>query len=26
MVVFFDPPDAVKEFGVKVVDAKDPPR
>ncbi|WP_428567909.1 MAG: DUF3426 domain-containing protein [Solidesulfovibrio sp. DCME] len=26
MVVFFDPPDAVKEFGVKVVDAKDPAR
>ena len=26
MVVFFDPPEAVKEFGVKVVDAKDPPR
>lgn len=26
MIVFFDPPEAVKEFGVKVVDAKDPPR
>ena len=26
MMVFFDPPEAVKEFGVKVVDAKDPPR
>lgn len=26
MVVFFDPPEAVKEFGVKVIDAKDPPR
>jgi predicted Zn finger-like uncharacterized protein len=26
MVVFFDPPEAVKEFGVKVVDVKDPPR
>lgn len=26
MVVFFDPPETVKEFGVKVVDAKDPPR
>lgn len=26
MLVFFDPPEAVKEFGVKVVDAKDPPR
>jgi hypothetical protein len=25
MIVFFDPPEAVKEFGVKVVDAKDPP-
>ena len=26
MIVFFDPPEAVKEFGVKVVDAKDPPK
>lgn len=26
MLVFFDPPEAVKEFGVKVIDAKDPPR
>lgn len=26
MMVFFDPPEAVKEFGVKVVDVKDPPR
>ena len=26
MMVFFDPPETVKEFGVKVVDAKDPPR
>lgn len=26
MVVFFDPPETVKEFGVKVVDVKDPPR
>jgi len=26
MIVFFDPPEAVKEFGVKVIDAKDPPR
>lgn len=26
MIVFFDPPDAIKEFGVKVVDAQDPPR
>jgi predicted Zn finger-like uncharacterized protein len=26
MIVFFDPPETVKEFGVKVVDAKDPPR
>ncbi len=26
MVVFFDPPETVKEFGVKVIDAKDPPR
>jgi len=26
LIVFFDPPEAVKEFGVKVVDAKDPPR
>ena len=26
MLVFFDPPEAVKEFGVKVVDAKDPPK
>ncbi|EFL49752.1 MJ0042 family finger-like protein [Solidesulfovibrio fructosivorans JJ]] len=26
MVVFFDPPEAVKEFGVKVIDVKDPPR
>ncbi|QLA16947.1 DUF3426 domain-containing protein [Desulfolutivibrio sulfoxidireducens] len=25
MIVFFDPPEAVKEFGVKVVDVKDPP-
>ena len=24
MVVFFDPPEAVKEFGVKVIDVKDP--
>ena len=26
MMVFFDPPEAVKEFGVKVIDVKDPPR
>ncbi len=26
MIVFFDPPEAVKEFGVKVIDAKDPPK
>jgi len=26
MIVFFEPPEAVKEFGVKVVDAKDPPK
>lgn len=26
MVVFFDPPESVKEYGIKVVDAKDPPR
>jgi predicted Zn finger-like uncharacterized protein len=26
MVVFFDPPETVKEFGVKVIDVKDPPR
>jgi len=26
MMVFFDPPETVKEFGVKVVDVADPPR